>query len=127
MTKEEIMGKMYEVISTLDEGVDRSEPITPETPFNDFMDSLAQFEMQYWVELEFKMKVPDEEAEELKSLDEWVNYLYDKLSADKKFTLGPTLPRRGLLAKCEDFLRQQQQILGAQEDVDESMLKCKVV
>lgn len=81
MTKEEIMGKVVDVtVSQL--GVDKGE-VELETSFIDDLgaDSLDIVELVMALEEEFGLEIPDEDAENIKTVKDGVEYIENKLNA----------------------------------------------
>lgn len=81
MTKEEILGKVVDVtVSQL--GVDKGE-VELETSFIDDLgaDSLDIVELVMALEEEFELEIPDEDAENIKTVKDGVEYIENKLNA----------------------------------------------
>lgn len=78
MTKEEIFAKLKAMIAENFE-ID-PDKITPETSFKDDLDadSIDIVEFILALEDEFKEEIPDEEAEKLMTVQQAVDYIYNK-------------------------------------------------
>lgn len=78
MTKDEIFAKLKAMIAENFE-ID-PDKITPETTFKDDLaaDSIDIVEFILALEDEFKQEIPDEDAEKLLTVQQAVDYIYDK-------------------------------------------------
>jgi len=79
MTKEEIMGKVKEVVAEkLNVGEDQ---VTTEAKFVEDLgaDSLDQVELIMALEDEFDLKIPEEEAEKLNTVGSAVDFIVEKM------------------------------------------------